>query len=145
MESPPRRSPLVTLLATALAAAALNLATALLAHPLALAEPVRLGLPLVAGWAACLALAGVVLAAGRSIARLARRAVGALDAALAAALVLAAALAPAVEVGLRDASAERAGVVLATAAGFVACAAWALYGAARDAHPARLRAGRKKR
>jgi arylsulfatase A-like enzyme len=110
MDSQPRRASFLAVwLSSALAAAALNLATGLLAHPRALHSPSRLGLPLAAGFAACALVAGLVLPLAR----------GAWRAGLVTGLVLAAALAPMVEVGLRDASSERAAVVLACAAGFV--------------------------
>jgi len=109
-------------LSSALAGAFLNLAAGLLAHPRALATWAGLGPPLAAGFLALLAAAVPVAAILAGIrARWGRAA----DAGVWTGFVLTSALAPMVEVALREASSQRAAVVLGCAAGFVVCAgAW---------------------
>jgi len=124
-ERPQRASLAWTALSSALAAAALNTATSTLDRPRALASWLALALPLAVGLLALFLAALGLLAGGRGLARLLRRPPAALEAAMAAALVLSAALHPLLEAGLRDATGPRAAVVLACAAGFVLCAgAW---------------------
>jgi arylsulfatase A-like enzyme len=128
MESRSSRSSLPwSWLSSALAAAFLNLGTAALDHPRALISWTALGLPLATGFVALLLGAAAVQGGLGWLGRRLGLASGPLAAALAAAFVLAAALAPLVEVGLRDTSSERAGVVWSCALGFVGSAAVASY------------------
>lgn len=127
MQSPSRTPSVWLVLSSALAAAALNLATATLDHPRALESLAALGLPLLAGFAACLVLAALVFGLG-ALGKRFGLAEDPLRAGLVTWLVLGAALAPLVEVGLRDTTSERAAALLACATGFVLCAAFAVAG-----------------
>ena len=112
-------------LSSALAAACLNLGASVLAHPRALASFEQLGLPLATS--ALVLFTGALLLFALASAASRVRAAGALRAALCVGFVLTAALAPLVEVGLREASAERVSVVLVCASGFAVCASLCAY------------------
>lgn len=128
MDSRPLRAPFLwTVLSSALAGACLNLATSVLDHPRALESGLRLGLPLAAGFGLLLAFACLGLGLVTALGRWLHLPTGPLYAGFELALALAAALAPMVEVGMREASRERASVVVACAAGFVFCAGLATY------------------
>ena len=122
-----------TALSSALTAAGLNLATSVLDHPRAFDSWPALGLPLAAGYALLAAISLIVFGVTAALGRWRGRDAGWLAAATYVALVLAAALAPLIEVGMREASAERAGVVLVCATGFVVSAALAAHAFARAA------------
>jgi arylsulfatase A-like enzyme len=130
------------LISSAMTAAFLNLAASLLDHPRAFESPAALVLPFLAGFAAWLVLAALVLGGLGRVGRWLGLEPASLRAALALALVLAAGLSPPVEVVLRDASSERAAVVWSLAVGLVLASATACHALAGRAGEGLRRAAR---
>jgi arylsulfatase A-like enzyme len=122
----PKRAPLAgAVLSSAFAAAWLNLGTSTLDHPRALASWPALGPPFVAGFGLFCALAWALLAGTRLFVR--RSDSTPLELGLLTGFLLCAALHPLVEAALREATSQRAAVLLASALGFATFAAVAVH------------------
>jgi len=115
----PARPLAAAIVSSALAAAFLNLGLSALDHPRALASAAALGLALGVGFAVLLVAGAALLGSLQLVGARFGLVPPALRAAAGTLLVLGAALAPLVEVGLREATRERAAAVLALAAGCV--------------------------